>query len=119
MRASPPIQRGGNALAYARVLGIQGLLRSDELSPEHENVLPKNENPPEKAPSFSLSLLTSAPKKAKGPVVKKPPCNAGDTGSIPGQGIKIPNATEQLSLCTITRESMCCSERSCKTQRRS
>ena len=38
-------------------------------------------------------------------MVKNPPCNAGDTGSIPGQGIKIPNATEQLSLCTITRES--------------
>ena len=32
-----------------------------------------------------------------GPVVKNLPCNA-DTGSIPGQGTKIPYATEQLSL---------------------
>ena len=28
-----------------------------------------------------------------GPVVKNPPCNAGDAGSIPGQGTKIPHAT--------------------------
>ena len=32
-----------------------------------------------------------------GPVVKNPPCNAGDTGLIPGWGTKIPYATEQLS----------------------
>ena len=32
-----------------------------------------------------------------GPVVKKPPSNAEDAGSIPGQGIKIPYAVEQLS----------------------
>ena len=33
-----------------------------------------------------------------GPVVKKLPSNAGDVGSIPGQGTKIPHALEQLSL---------------------
>ena len=27
-----------------------------------------------------------------GPVVKNLPCNAGDAGSIPGQGTKIPRA---------------------------
>ena len=32
-----------------------------------------------------------------GPVVKNPPSNAGDAGSIPGQGTKIPHAKEQLS----------------------
>ena len=32
-----------------------------------------------------------------GPVVKNPPCNAGDSGSIPGGGTKIPHAAEQLS----------------------
>ena len=32
-----------------------------------------------------------------GPVVKNPPSKAGDTGSIPGQGTKIPHAAEQLS----------------------
>ena len=33
-----------------------------------------------------------------GPVVKNPPCNAGDAGSIPGRGTKVPHAVEQLSL---------------------
>ena len=29
---------------------------------------------------------------------ENPPANAGDVGSIPGQGTKIPHAVEQLSL---------------------
>ena len=33
-----------------------------------------------------------------GPVAKHPPCNAGDMGSIPGWGTRIPCAMEQLSL---------------------
>ena len=37
-----------------------------------------------------------------GPVVKNSPSNAGDAGSIPGRGTKIPHATEQLSPCTTT-----------------
>ena len=32
-----------------------------------------------------------------GPVVKNLPCYAEEEGSIPGQGIKIPHATGQLS----------------------
>ena len=32
-----------------------------------------------------------------GPVVKSPPCNAGDTGSILGQGTKILHTSEQLN----------------------
>ena len=32
-----------------------------------------------------------------GPVVKNPPSNAGDAGSIPGRGTKIPCAAGQLS----------------------
>ena len=39
-----------------------------------------------------------------GPVVKNQPANAGDTGSIPSWGTKIPHAVEQLSLCTTTTE---------------
>ena len=31
-------------------------------------------------------------------VIKNLPCNAGDMGSIPGQGTMIPHATEQPSL---------------------
>ena len=38
-----------------------------------------------------------------GPVVKNPPCNAGDLGSIPDWITKIPQATGQLSPCTTTR----------------
>ena len=39
-----------------------------------------------------------------GPVVKNPPSNAGDIGSIPGWGTKIPHATGQLSPHTTTTE---------------
>ena len=39
-----------------------------------------------------------------GPVVKDPPSNAGDVGSIPSQGTKIPQATGQLSPRTTTTE---------------
>ena len=41
-----------------------------------------------------------------GPVVKNPPCNAGDTGSIPGQGNKIPYAMGELRPRATTTESM-------------
>ena len=37
-------------------------------------------------------------------VVKNPPANAGDTGSIPGLGTKIPHAVEQLSPHIATTE---------------
>ena len=37
------------------------------------------------------------------PVVESPPSNAGDEGSIPGRGIKIPHAARQLSPCTTTK----------------
>ena len=39
-----------------------------------------------------------------GPVVRNLPCNAGDTGFIPGWGTKIPRATERLSSCATTTE---------------
>ena len=61
-------------------------------------------------------------------MVKNPPSNAGDVGSIPGWGTKIPHAVRQLSpwatatelahlnersLRTTTREKpVCCNERS-------
>ena len=38
-------------------------------------------------------------------VVKNPLCNAGDSGSSLGQGTKIPEATEHLSLHTTTTKS--------------
>ena len=39
-----------------------------------------------------------------GPVVKNLPSNAGDAGSIPGQGTNIPHAAGQLSPHATTRE---------------
>ena len=39
-----------------------------------------------------------------GPAVKNPPYNAGDTGSIPGQVLKIPYATGQLNPRATTTE---------------
>ena len=42
-----------------------------------------------------------------GPVVKNSICNAGDTSSIPGQGTRIPHATEQLSPSVATIEPVC------------
>ena len=39
-----------------------------------------------------------------GPVVKNPPANAGDTGSIPDLGTRIPHAMGQLSLQAKTTE---------------
>ena len=37
-------------------------------------------------------------------VVKNPPSNAGEAGSIPGRGTKIPHTVGQLSPCTTTTE---------------
>ena len=38
-----------------------------------------------------------------GPVVKNPSCNAGDMGSVPGQGTNIPYV---ISPCTATAETV-------------
>ena len=55
-----------------------------------------------------------------GLVVKNLPSNAGDAGSIPGGGTKIPCATGQLSPCATTREKPTRpNRRSCMLQRRS
>ena len=46
-----------------------------------------------------------------GPVVKNLPSNAGDAGSILGQGTKIPHAEGQLSPCAPQLLSSCTSMR--------
>ena len=46
-----------------------------------------------------------------GPVVKNLPSNAGDAGSIPGQGTKIPHAAGQLGPHATTTEPVCLNER--------
>ena len=52
-----------------------------------------------------------------GPVVKNPPSNAVDAGSIPGWGTKIPHAAEQLSLRTVTTEHACSGARTTREPR--
>ena len=52
-----------------------------------------------------------------GPVVGSRPSNAGDMGSIPGQGTRIPHASEQLSPCATTTEPAC--PRACEHSERS
>ena len=47
-----------------------------------------------------------------GSVVKSLSCSAGDTNSTPDWGTKILQAVEKLSSSAITREPMCCNERS-------
>ena len=42
-----------------------------------------------------------------GPTVKNPSFNAGDAGSIPGWGTKIPRAAGQLSLHATTKDPSC------------
>ena len=42
-----------------------------------------------------------------GPGVKNPPSNAGDSGSTPGRGTKIPHASGQLSSHASMREPVC------------
>ena len=41
-----------------------------------------------------------------GPVVKNLPSNAGDAGSVPGQGTKIPHGVQQLSRYASARAHM-------------
>ena len=42
-------------------------------------------------------------------MVKNLPSNAGDEGSIPSQGSKIPNAARQLSLRNLSQDKIVCS----------
>ena len=49
-------------------------------------------------------------------MVKKPPSNAGDVGSIPGRGTKISHAAGQLSPYATTTELACLNERACMPQ---
>lgn len=41
-----------------------------------------------------------------GLAAKKPPCEAGDAGSVPGRGTRSPRAAEQLSPCATRRVPM-------------
>ena len=49
-----------------------------------------------------------------GPVVGNPSCGAGNVGSVPGWGTKIPHAAEQLSPHPTTTEPAC--SRACMLQ---
>ena len=51
-----------------------------------------------------------------GPAVKNPPYNARDTGLIPGQGTKIPQAARRLSPHATTTELTRLNEKACVLQ---
>ena len=51
-----------------------------------------------------------------GPMVKNPPSNAGDAGSIRGRGTKIPHASGQLSTRAATTEPARLNKRACTPQ---
>ena len=55
-----------------------------------------------------ICILKEGRDSPGGPVVRKPPSNAGDASSISGQRTKIPCATRQLSLSTTTGEKPAC-----------
>ena len=50
-------------------------------------------------------------------MVENPSCNAGDAGSIPGRGTKIPHAEGQLSPCAATTEPTCSRARAPRLER--
>ena len=56
--------------------------------------------------SYSAGKFQLTSKAQKKQLRIQMPFNAGDAGSIPRQGTKIPRAMWQLSLCTATRESL-------------
>ena len=56
--------------------------------------------------SLSFPLKNNIGDFPGGPVVKNTPSNAGDTGSIPGRGTKIPHAAGQLSPRAATTDPM-------------
>ena len=65
---------------------------------------------PEKQ-EINLSCEKCTPRDFPGGlVVKNPPSDAGDVGSIPARGTKIPCATWQLSLHATTRQLACRNE---------
>ena len=57
--------------------------------------------------SKDYAVKNSVRDSLSGPVVKNLPSNAGTTGSIPGQGTKIPPAKRQLRLSDTTTEPGC------------
>ena len=54
------------------------------------------------SPPYVITLKNNRRGFPGGPVVNSLPCSAGGSGSIPGQGTKIPHPTGQLSLCATT-----------------
>ena len=54
--------------------------------------------------SRKMQIKTTMRHFPGGPVVSNLPSNAGDVGSIPGWGTKIPHAVRQLRLHAVTNE---------------
>ena len=55
---------------------------------------------------INVTLIANHKDFPAGPVVKTPPCNTGDSGSIPDWLTKIPHVSKKLSPQATTRESV-------------
>ena len=65
---------------------------------------------------WSDSKLEAVQDFPGGPVLRNSPFNAGDAGSIPGWGTKIPHAEGKLTSCASATKSANCNERFPKIQ---
>ena len=84
-----PAEGNGNPLQYSSLENSIQCMSHKE--PDTTELLSTHKVP------INKTLLEDFP---GGLMVKNLPSNAGDVGSIPGQGTKIPHDTKQLSLCT-------------------
>ena len=55
----------------------------------------------------NIAMVKNINRNPGGPVVKNLPCNAEDTGSVPGPRMKTPYAMGQLSPCMAGAELTC------------
>ena len=91
-------QEGKGGFNYREISVIQHINRTKETN-HIINSIDAKKHVTKKKKSFHDKNTTRG--FSGGPVVKNPPCNAGDTGSTPGP--RRSHTAEQLSLCTTTR----------------
>ena len=106
---------GHRKICYNGILIIWSCLRSSEPKKKILSLfcLPEKQK-------INLSCEKCTPRDFPGGlVVKNPPSEAGDMGSIPARGTKVPCATWQLSLCATTRALACRNENPAQPKKKS
>ena len=97
-------------------LSVQMLAAEKRPFPDDPAVVAPSPTHPLSPPPCIFSIIVIPEDFPGGPVVKNLLCSAGDAGSIPGWGTKIPHAMEQLSLHATTGQSVHHNEGSCVMQ---